>query len=366
MNLEDSIPKLEKLGYNLKNPINTPWARIYDIGNGRVLKITRDISEATNSNKIIGKKLENVNRIFRVFLFKGTRGLYFIEQEKLKPLVTSLPHWSANLTTDNIDLHFKRSLEWAKMLKQKASILWVNPTPFLTDKLLIEDLQYLIMFYLNEKDIVKLIELNNAKNLERMYTGNFDKLAEAISKPVETVHLKGLVNGLKELKSNGISFTDTHQKNAMVRGSQWCWLDLGFGKENKTAGLEIVEDVEVLDIIRHLNEKELKQDEYLEKLEKYLEKYAMQYDYTNKPVGDLQYNQARVYQTKIDKLWNIINTEEDVYPIVVDQNNKILDGHHRVYTIKQKFGNDFIVPVMIIKHSVKEMVYENNRLHKQK
>lgn len=57
----------------------------FDLGNGKVLKITRDQKEAATSAVLIGKELTNVVRIYAVWRFKDTN-FYGILQEKLEPL----------------------------------------------------------------------------------------------------------------------------------------------------------------------------------------------------------------------------------------------------------------------------------------
>lgn len=59
------------------------WA--HDIGNNKVLKITKDKSEAVNSQKIIGKNLKHLVNVFDVKKFKNNdKEYYLIILEKLK------------------------------------------------------------------------------------------------------------------------------------------------------------------------------------------------------------------------------------------------------------------------------------------
>lgn len=57
----------------------------FDLGNGKVLKVTRDQKEAATSAVLVGKELANVVRIYAVWRFKDT-DFYGILQEKLEPL----------------------------------------------------------------------------------------------------------------------------------------------------------------------------------------------------------------------------------------------------------------------------------------
>lgn len=57
----------------------------FDLGNGKVFKITRDQREAATSSVLVGKELTNVVKIYAVWRFKDTN-FYGILQEKLEPL----------------------------------------------------------------------------------------------------------------------------------------------------------------------------------------------------------------------------------------------------------------------------------------
>lgn len=57
----------------------------HDIGNNKILKITKDKTEAINSNKIIGKTMKHIANIYDVKQFtKNDRTYYIIILEKLK------------------------------------------------------------------------------------------------------------------------------------------------------------------------------------------------------------------------------------------------------------------------------------------
>jgi hypothetical protein len=92
------------------------WA--HDIGNNRVLKITKDKSEAVNSQKIIGKNLKHLANVFDVKKFKtNDKEYYLIILEKLKTdpninvLFESLKNFFDDIRNEHLD---KRIIEIIK------------------------------------------------------------------------------------------------------------------------------------------------------------------------------------------------------------------------------------------------------------
>jgi cytidyltransferase-like protein len=73
----------------------------YDMGGGKVLKITSDPSEAVTAQAIKGKNLEHIYRVYDVFRFKeeddGIQPVYAIVQEKLFPIRETLGNWAFSL-----------------------------------------------------------------------------------------------------------------------------------------------------------------------------------------------------------------------------------------------------------------------------
>lgn len=57
----------------------------FDLGNGKILKITNDEKEAMTSSILVGKELPNIVKFYAVWRFKDTN-FYGIMQEKLEPL----------------------------------------------------------------------------------------------------------------------------------------------------------------------------------------------------------------------------------------------------------------------------------------
>ena len=153
---------------------------VYDIGNGMVLKITGDDSEAISSNKITGKKLKYVNEIYAVFHIQKGIKYFGIIQKKLT------------------------KVEW------KHQKLWNSENEFI-DFLMEEDLKNLndSMFKLYYDELEEEYpDINGSFNYYRDL-GRF------------------FVRSSKELAKNGIWFNDFHTGNVMLDGNQLKVIDLG-------------------------------------------------------------------------------------------------------------------------------------------
>lgn len=138
MKISDKIIKrLNGVGYNLKNTIgHGEYGYIYDIGNNKALKITSDFSEAASVNKICNKQLKNVCRIYRVFRFEKVK-LYFIEQEKLKPI--DIIPFTGHLNTENFTENYNYVEKNFELIKKVL--------PLKIQKLSKEKLIYAMCFY---------------------------------------------------------------------------------------------------------------------------------------------------------------------------------------------------------------------------
>lgn len=85
----------------------------YDLGNGDVLKITTDKSEAINSKKIIGKETKHLDKIFDVKLIKlSEKVFYLIHLEKLiiDPYMRSEWVRINDLVLDHMDTNIDRNI----------------------------------------------------------------------------------------------------------------------------------------------------------------------------------------------------------------------------------------------------------------
>jgi len=83
----DPSNKLAAMGYNIEKKLGSGhYGNAFLLDNGRVLKVTRDDTEAKSANIVKNKhNLYNIYKVYRVFKFKSISKLYFIEQERLFP-----------------------------------------------------------------------------------------------------------------------------------------------------------------------------------------------------------------------------------------------------------------------------------------
>jgi inactivated superfamily I helicase len=66
------------------------FGHAYDIGRNKVLKVTKDESEAINSKKIIGKNLNHIANIYSIKTLNLDKKYYIIILEKLKEAQSEL------------------------------------------------------------------------------------------------------------------------------------------------------------------------------------------------------------------------------------------------------------------------------------
>jgi cytidyltransferase-like protein len=175
------IDKLKELGEGSKGIA-------YDIGDGRVLKVTTDETEARASMHILNKNTEYVCRIFDVFRFKEL-DLFGIIQEKLEKL------------TGNEKKELEFAMEDQIMLVGRA---WKYEERAIRYK--IEDYAYEAEEKGHEVS-PKAAELDKALIIAKKY--NVPEMVD-------------------EVRSNGIIFKDYHSGNIMKRGNRYVLIDLGY------------------------------------------------------------------------------------------------------------------------------------------
>lgn len=120
---EDYVPQvLRKLGIKYADIIGGQMnGTAYDIGDNKILKITRDRSEAVNCQKIKGKKLQHIADVYLVkqFIMNG-REYYVVVLEKLDTKSKPFEKWYNELKEifdKSIDRHI--DLSHIKMLHKK-------------------------------------------------------------------------------------------------------------------------------------------------------------------------------------------------------------------------------------------------------
>lgn len=191
---------LQMLGYG-------EWGVAYDIGNGKVLKITADKKEAIASNSIKERTdLTNVVNIYDVFRLPNTLGqlepIYGIITEKLNSL-TETEQRDVNECFNDIESYMGRG-KFERFMDEGD---WNN---------LIRELEECI------KDDVEI--------LYNMYgdTPYHDKIiSDRMNKYVKTLEKFNIPSMMLDLKKAGIRFHDYHGNNIMRRKDKFVINDLG-------------------------------------------------------------------------------------------------------------------------------------------
>lgn len=194
----------------------------YDIGNGKVLKVTADAREARTSAKLINRNLQHVVRVFDVFVFgkeeapqksfdqrttkepgkPGQATAYGIVTEKLTPL------------TDAEQKEFDSIIDelQAQMGKQRCiDAMWTGDWDHLVDemkKAFTDDIQKEGGIGPDHPRFQRVLN----QRIEK-YTGAFKKF--------------GIPEMMTDLKSIGVKFADYHGGNLMKRSGKFVINDLG-------------------------------------------------------------------------------------------------------------------------------------------
>lgn len=244
--------------------IFSTYGVVYDIKKGKVLKITVDKDELKTSSKLVKSKLNNIVKIFRVFVFTSLPGVGFIEQEKLFPLSgdeEDIVNFLAIEGTDTI----KESLDTAKFYNLKK---FKDIKRFLYSKYDEETEKNKWEFYKNLENIPKVFEkLSPALQgfiVNKGYEDEYD--VEMIDKDISFI--SDPFKGLEEMTKNNIHFTDSHGGNLMKTSSgKLKWIDLG--NNSKAPGTIKIEKIKgyyiMKKLIEALNEKSPKLSEKVRK-----------------------------------------------------------------------------------------------------
>lgn len=173
----------------------------FDIGGGKVLKVTKDAKEAQASNKIKGQKLKYVANILDVFRFKDVNA-YGILQEKLSPL------------SDSEKKDFNQKLVWTGLpVWLKSANTW-------------DDAIEKVFNYVEKKKAKGDVQSPEGKRIIQ-WTDQFVDSLES------EYNVKG---SWEELKGKGVSFSDYQADNLMKRGSEFVLIDIGLS--DVTGGTE--------------------------------------------------------------------------------------------------------------------------------
>lgn len=179
------------------------WGTAYDLGSGKVLKVTRDKTEAVASLKLKDKAFHHVVRVYDVWNFKGL-DVYGIILEKLSPLPIEQGKVinAALFDTHILNALLKRAGDWEAGVA--LSLEWCK-----------EDAE------------AKPDEIDPDSSTRKMTFR--EKLAQHPQniKTLEDSHLNEMA---RELKSIGVLFADYHAGNIMLRGNDPVVLDIGQSK----------------------------------------------------------------------------------------------------------------------------------------
>ncbi len=192
--VKSSAQKLAAKGIKVGGELGTGAnGTAFDIGGGKVLKVTTDVREAKSSFALAGKSLKRFCKIYEVFRFpEEDKGCFGIVQEKLGPLT--------NIERDEIAecwgtlWDYFREINVPDLRKKAAEISKNNPP-------LQRQMQDCVNIY-------------------------------------EKYDLKGIFD---ELESHGIHWEDLHPENLMRRGDTIVGLDLGVSDAPESGAVPVLE-----------------------------------------------------------------------------------------------------------------------------
>jgi len=172
----------------------------FDIGNGKVLKITNDSKEAQAASVMVGKDVKNIVSFYAVWQF-GDTGFYGITQEKLQPL----PNDDAN--------------DFNKALVATGLPIWIKRAEGSWDK----------AKQLTKEYIIEQVKKKFGGNLKSPEAATFAK--DVNNKWNLLVTKYGIRDMFKTLSEFGIDFHDYHAGNMMQRADgTMVLIDLGMSK----------------------------------------------------------------------------------------------------------------------------------------
>jgi serine/threonine protein kinase len=162
----------------------------YDLGDNTVMKITGDASEARAAKHLVGKNLKHVYKVFNVFQFDKT-GFFVIHQEKLQPMPA-------------------------------------DPT--------------------GQQDIDRVVQeaismYRNEEGADAIHAYLTDQMSHDPARGQEVIKLvDDMMAGMKEIKSQGISFVDYHLGNVLYDSTSknYKFIDLGVSR-SAAADIETIE-----------------------------------------------------------------------------------------------------------------------------
>jgi len=203
--IEKNRKKLENLGYRNLQPLaqgNYGTAFTYvDSGITKIIKETTDKAEAKTSAQLIDKKLTNVINIYRVFKFQSLSWIYFIDQEYLHQK-------DIQVAEDTIQEYLDIEIS-------------ISGETYRTEEVAENFLQKIIFDLIRKNKLEIELRNNEEYNSNKKYKAFLDDI----------------LNGLKELKSNGIRFWDINNSNILYdsQTKHYKLIDIGLSRSPAAA-----------------------------------------------------------------------------------------------------------------------------------
>lgn len=219
--IEDNREKLEKRGIpasSMRAFDSGTRAIVYDIGNDKVFKVSDDDSDAQAMAK--AKRLGNLKyvvKVFDVFKFPNRTGFYGIVLEKLKPIPGA---------SFGDDFENRKSTGQALSLDTAIFMTYLGSAlkkPGTWDQIL-NTMEHLAKED-NTDPFGNPIKFNKEK---------FDGYVEVLKK-------WKIPEMVDEFHSHGITFSDYHSKNIMLKGSDPKVVDLGYSIVRGEVDLDVLE-----------------------------------------------------------------------------------------------------------------------------
>lgn len=234
--LNSNKDKLAKKGINidsLKQINSGTMGSVYDMGNGRILKITKDIREAKASNIVLGKNIPNIVKVFDLWGFQG--GVWYgIILEKLTPLSKEEEN---QLTQSIIDTKFT-------VLLHQAGDDWNKAMQMLAQQTMNTLVQ---QAYKQFPDAQQGAGVRDPR-VQQVVKSGVDKVILDFNRITKEYNMKDL---FKSLKTLGVQYYDFHGGNYGRRADGTLVLfDLGRSISNGAKPTELTENFWLVDTIK--------------------------------------------------------------------------------------------------------------------
>lgn len=92
-------------------------------------------------------------------------------------------------------------------------------------------------------------------------------------------------------------------------------------------------------------------DAFLEKLDK----EGIGYEFVAIPISDIKPEQKEIKREKVDAIKESLDKGEELACCYVDKNNSMCDGHHRMISVEEKYGEDYHLPCVRIDAECKKV-----------